>query len=268
MESITRRITYASRSDEWRIYLLADTHLGSRHTDEHALRRVIAMIAQDEQALWVHLGDVCEYIGRGDRRHDEEEYASWLWGKQDIAKAQRDYAAEMFAPIGGKLVALCEGNHEAAIYQHQDTEVYKELATRLTSERVTLGHRGLARVLFTRGDDRRNGWSLMLYLSHGSGGGQSDGALPTRMARIAQSVEGVDVVAIGHYHKDYLKRVVRLRPQRNGLEQHTLNYMAVPSFVTGAEYAERADMAPAMLGYGLLRITPDRQEIRASIEGA
>jgi len=265
MEYVHKAIRYESRTDALHLYLLSDTHLGSRYTKEKELRRLVATIAQDPAAWWLHLGDVCEWISRRDRRHDEEEMAAWLWGHQDVAKAQRDYAAEMFRPIGGKLLALCEGNHEAAIYQHEDREVYKSLAEMLTPERVCLGHRGLLSIAFTR-MDAGSTWVMRLFLTHGSGGGQSDGAAANRLARIARAVEGVDVAAMGHLHTDYYRRMMRERPSARGMERRATHYLAIPAWLEGANYAERRDYDPQPCGYGLLTIEPDKRRIQARIE--
>lgn len=264
MEYLTKRIGYDSRSDEMRIYLLSCTHLGSRHTDERDLRRLVATIKGDPLAYWVHLGDVCEWISRKDKRHDEEEMASWLWGHQDVAIAQRNYAAEMFAPIGGKLLAMCEGNHEAAIYQHEDREVYKELAARLTTEPVCLGHRGMLMIHFVRGQG--DVWTLRMFLSHGSGGGQSDGYVGGRVMRLARMVEGVDVVAVGHYHQPWERTVVRERPAGRGIRRCKIRYLSVPSWLDGASYAERKDFEPQPMGYGVVTVAPDKRRVMARVE--
>lgn len=265
MEYVHKSIRYESRTDTVRLYLLSCTHLGSRHTKERELRRLVIQIRDDPAAWWIHLGDVCEWIGRRDKRHDEEEMAHWLWGHQDIAKAQRDYAAEMFGCIGPKLLAMCEGNHEAAIYQHEDTEVYKELAGRLTPDKVCLGHRGLLNLAFRRGDAGAT-WVMRLFLSHGSGGGQSDGAVPNRVMRIARAVEGVDVVAVGHYHNEWYRRVIRERPTARGMVRAPVHYLAIPSWLDGAEYGERRDYEPQVTGYGVLTVTPDKRQVSAKIE--
>lgn len=270
MLSLSHTVDVGNGVDPWRLFLIADTHLGNAHCDEALIHEVIHRIEEDDRALWVHLGDICEYITRRDSRYDEQEYAQWLWGVGDVAAAQRDYAVRMFQPIGGKLVAACEGNHEASIYQHNDREVYKTWAEAVTGgkRRVCLGHAGFLRVRYQLhyAKSRGSTFTLSLYLSHGSGGGRTPSAPALRLRDMASNVEGADVVAMGHHHKAALLHQRKRRPGRSKAKDVSVWWMAVPSFLRDARYAEDRDLPPQGAGWGVVTVLPQMRVIRAMNE--
>ena len=51
MNLITERIQYHSRTDEFRLWHLTDTHIGARSCDEKLLKRHIKQIVDDPFAL-------------------------------------------------------------------------------------------------------------------------------------------------------------------------------------------------------------------------
>ena len=270
MLTLSHTVEYDDVAEPHTVYLIADTHLGSIHTNEKLIRQVIDRIAADPRALWVHLGDVCEYISRRDPRHDEGEYAKWLWGAHDVAAEQRRYAIEMFRPIGDKLVAACEGNHETAIYQHSDREVYKAWAEGMVGDtrRVCLGHAGFVQVRYQRHFPgcRGSTFTLGMYLSHGSGGGRTPSSSALRLRDMGATVEGADVVAMGHQHKAAVLHQRKRRPGKSRAQDVLIWWLSVPSFIQGAKYAEAMDLPPQSIGWGEVIVVPGQRRVKAQNE--
>lgn len=256
MRLLTRRLVHPSRSDVLRIYGFSCWHLGNKNTDEGLIRKSVREIADNPLAWWFHLGDVCEYITRKDWRHDEEEYAQFLWGHTDIVKVQRLRAEEIIKPIAHKCLAFCEGNHEASIYQHESRDVYRTLAENSGMQDVILGHRGMVRVGIAREGEKPSVWSLRLYLTHGHGGGRKAGAASLRLEGIHNQVDGVDVVAMGHFHRPKCEPVQRFRPLNKTIQRRTVWRISVPSMCGDMRYAAQKDLGALPKGWAELVLRP------------
>jgi len=255
---IHRRTVYQSTADTFRLVVLADTHLGNLAADEKALRYITNDIAQDERAYWLGLGDYCEFINLHDPRFSVDSLPAWLMGRdqlRDIGRAEVDRFLSYTRPIAGKCVGLCEGNHEAAILQHSECDVYGRIIEGLAADDDhRLDHRGMVSWQF----DRNGGgsWTMNIFASHGSGGGRAETASTAAVTRLADQVDGVDVVLMGHLHRYEHHPVSKLRPDGRKVRSVTTHLVSAPSLCGEMEYAERRDLRRAPHGWVELVITP------------
>jgi hypothetical protein len=264
MRCITRRTEYESRGDTFRLVLLADTHLGNLNTDERLLKNIVRDIEGDERAYWGHLGDMCEYINMRDPRFDPDSLPGWLLGREalrDIARTETAHFIDIMKPIADKCVFLCEGNHEEAILSHSEADVYSAIIEAMASkDEHRLGHRGFVNWQFTA---FRKTWTLRLFLTHGSGGGQAGGTAGSKLAKLASQVDGVDILAMGHIHQYDHKAIVKYRPGRtHEAERVTIHALSCPPMVADMQYADRKDYGGTSVGYVQLLIRPFAHEIK------
>lgn len=268
MKSITRRIQYSSRSDVFRLVILSDIHLGNRHCDETLLRQMVEKIAADENCYWIGLGDLCEWINRRDSRFDPDELASWLWDEQrDIARAERARLVELLAPIGPKCLALVEGNHERAILEHAETDVYRAVAEGIGAEGVCVGASGFIRLVFQRvtNGSRGTSWTLTLFAHHGFWGGRTVGNGANQMERMAAWVEA-DVILAGHDHRRRVFTMERLvSHERGAVGMRRVHAVSCGTFLNQPDYAERKGFPPLETGAVEIEVTPDKKGVRVII---
>lgn len=263
MRCITRRTEYPSRSDVFRLYLIADPHLGNIHSDEKLLRGVVQEIRDDSRAYWIGLGDMCEYINKRDPRFDTDELADWLIGRaqlRDIARTETAHALSILQPIKGKCLGLVEGNHERSIAQHSETDVYSTLIEGLADEHEhRLDHRGFITWALKR--MQGSTWALRIHATHGSNGGRRPGSTANRLEDLAGQIDGVDVVMQGHTHKPAYLPLSKFRVGRNRTENVTVHAINAPAMCSDMAYADRQDMRPVPIGYTMLEIRPDTKQI-------
>ena len=267
MRCITRRTDYTSRSDTFRLYLLADTHLGNLHADERTLRAVAREIADDDHAYWCHLGDMGEFINLRDPRFDPMELVGWLLGNEelaDIGRAEAMRFLDIMGPVKSRCLAVCSGNHEDAILRHSETDVYGTIIEGLAdgANEHRLDHRGCVTWVFNRTvSDKGTRWALRLLLTHGSGGGRSAGAAANKLRDIVDQMDGIDVAAMGHLHVAEWKPVSKLRIGRKDTERVMIHAISCPALCADMRYADSRDYRPTPTGYVVIEIEPDKRKV-------
>jgi len=268
---IHRRTVYTSASDTFRLVVIGDTHLGNVASDEKTLKAVCQGIADDPRAYWLGLGDYCECINRHDPRFSTDALAGWLFGREemrDIARTEADRFLDYTRPIAGKCVGLCEGNHEASILQHSECDVYSRIVEGLASDdEHRLDHRGMITWKFERNGG--GSWTWPLFASHGSGGGRAETAPTAALTRLADQVDGVSAVIMGHLHRYEHHPVAKLRPEGGKVRAVTMHLVSIPALCGEMEYAERKDLRRAPTGWVELAITPYARavDVRAHLMG-
>ena len=191
--------------------------MGNRATDEARLDRTLDEIDGDPNALWVLLGDQCDYINQHDPRYDAASLPRWLYDaayeqpKVGLAALQRDELARRITKrktLGKKLLAVVEGNHEAMIRKYSETDSYVGLIEQIRADKeqqLAIGASGFLVLRFRRiagaGDDRGgDGYTLRLYLHHGWGGGDLSGGVALKLEREMDRYDA-DLYLMGHHHK-------------------------------------------------------------------
>ncbi|GAG02023.1 unnamed protein product, partial [marine sediment metagenome] len=115
MEAAGKRyLVYSDPNAAFRMWNVADTHLGNKGVAVGRLKADLEIIKDDPYSFWVGGGDYGDYIGIGDKRFDPEAIAEWMLVK-DLGKLGAKLSAraiEMFKPIKHKCAGIVQGNHD------------------------------------------------------------------------------------------------------------------------------------------------------------
>lgn len=215
MRVLQRRWADCSRGDEFRLYPLADAHVGASDCDEKRLAQFVQTVKNDDNGYWLDLGDSCEFINRNDKRFSVEQLADWmtLAHMADIAKAQRDRYLDIVRPIADKCLGLVLGNHELVIRQRYERDVHLEIVNAIkqwqgldADEPLSFGVTGWLVLLFSRAGTKHSSSTIRISLHHGFVGGKLMGAKALNMQRWLWSHE-CDLALMGHCH------VVEVQPE-------------------------------------------------------
>lgn len=97
-------------------------------------------------------------------------------------------------PIQDKCLGLICGNHEAAVEQHYNENIHRQLCNKL-------GKPDLTDAAFVRLNFRmfRNSQIVIVFICHGQGGGRTPGAEPNKLYRMAADKDA-DILLRGHTH--------------------------------------------------------------------
>ena len=244
MQLITERITYHSRSDEFRWYHVTDTHVGARACDEKLLRQHIRQIVDDPFAFVTLGGDLIDAINRkGDKRHLESTLAPWLWGKDDVLQTQLDYLRDelLTAPLCRKVIAVLSGNHEGSPDQFQGAGLYRQIVKHVAQHKdvppasIALGYRGFLSLQFRRVNSTGSsggGWSLTAFLTHGHGGGKLAGGHALELERMLGRFDA-DVILMGHRHTEAYVPLVSSRVMGTRIVQTKRIAMLIAGYLGG-----------------------------------
>jgi predicted phosphodiesterase len=269
MRSITRRIECTGRGDSFTIVPFGDAHLGNAACDERLLDETINRIANSPNTYWIGMGDFGDAINRHDKRHREDTYARWLWGKGAAMKVQRDYIREKLKPIGSKCLAYLKGNHEDELENNANSDMYLDIIESFgLKEDIRLDMAGFLLLRF--GLPNAASSSLTFYLHHGWGGGDRVSGACLKLDRLPESYTA-DVYMIGHTHRI----VVTPKPSigidgRGNIKASTMFLINTGTFLKCAlpdavTYSERKGMQPLVMGCPTIQVTPFSERNRMSV---
>ena len=284
MKIIEHVIEYSSRSDEFDIHAVTDIHHGAKASDTPRLRRRLKAIDENPMALWVDLGDNCDYINMRDPRFDFGTLPKWLvmqhYDNPDmgLAQLQRNDLARIintYPTLGKKLIGFVKGNHETSIAKWSETDVYLTLLEQIRGDHdhgLAVGLSGYVVLRFRRvtGSKKTNGttFTVKLYLHHGWGGGGKAGGINIKLEDQMDRYES-DVTLMGHHHK------VTTHTNSAPLRVNAALQLEQPPDKVGAicgtylravindadTYAEGKAYRPSPMSDIIVTIRPDKKEI-------
>ena len=256
MEIYHKRINFKKKLN---IIPLGDIHLGSRACDEKKLDNLISWILTKEDTYVLGMGDYVDAILRTDLKRFSARCSKkeMMEDLDSVLNEQRDLVIKKFKKLAeaGKLLGLLRGNHEEKISKYHQYDIMKDLCQTLNVP--NLGYSCYYRLYLTRG---RHGSTQVIdiYAHHGHGSSRRTGGSVNRFDDIMKGYEA-DIYLMGHDHKKWGKREIRLYLGRNNEIIHkpviigrtgTFLRTSVKGFTT---YSEEAQYSPNDLG--VLKIT-------------
>lgn len=256
-------------SEQVRIVLLGDLHLGNAAVDEVLVKSVADSLSA-KNTYWIDLGDAIDAINVADKRFDPRALPAWVSVADlaDLTKVQIARYKLYFSPHKDNCLARLCGNHEDTLSRHSERDAYAALnaTVNLPDERA-LGYSGFLRLRFRLNRAGRKHaadvWTLVFYLTHGHGGGKLAGAKALNLERLPLAYNA-DVYAMGHTHAKLVLNKMRysISSRLNEVERSHLIMVNVGSFMSSQPgYAERAGYYPQGVGPVELWITPSEKKI-------
>jgi hypothetical protein len=205
---IVDRVEPFEGGDRFRLWGLGDFHLGAPDCDEAALRRHVKLIAADEHARWIGMGDYGDLIDpRRDHRADSYpipvRYRDAQYADGGIVSETVCHACEILEPIAGKCLGLIGGNHEEKVRRTMDRSVDAEIAKELGILNKHLGYTGFIRWRFKRrSSTARGGISAVgVHVHHGWQAGRRPGARVNQAQLEKAMYPSADIIMRGHAHE-------------------------------------------------------------------
>lgn len=269
MQTYSQTIPFRSYRSEFHLWFVGDVHAGSRACDEQKFVETIARIRHDEYAVVFLMGDLAEYIPRGEWRYNEPMVADWV-RRNDVSASELDWLIEKLTPIRSKILGAIQGNHEETLEDVWNQAAHQRLCETLQIK--NLGYSALVRLHFKQKNRGRGGQCsrLDLFLHHGWGGGRSDGADLNRFNELQRDYLA-DLYIAGHTHRYFAIKSIRhllnhhdLLDVRSVLAGRSGTYLR--TIVEGAtNYAERRAMRPVQTGSLCVVYRPSIHDFEAMI---
>jgi predicted phosphodiesterase len=210
MRLVEREIICNSRSVAFKVYGIGDVHIGALNCAEKEIKALVKKIKDDPFAYWIGGGDYCDAVILGDiKRFDVNTLPNWMLEGNantvkerigDILYAQRKRFVKIMMPIKDKCLGLIEGNHEYSIFKYHNRDHMGQLCQELDAQ--NLSDCAFMRIKFRRkskGKGHPSTKTVVIFISHGTGGGRTSGAEPNKLYRLAADKDA-DIILTGHTH--------------------------------------------------------------------
>jgi hypothetical protein len=281
----TQYVLHSSRSDVFRIWAVADLHLGNRSCNLKLVKQDLDAIQHDPYAFWVGLGDFADYITHGDKRFDPTTlpYDMPAYKLGSLGQYMVEQVRDLFKPIAHKCLGLGFGNHEKSYMKGKEQEdKHSWLCTELGVR--NLGYSAFYDVAFMRGFKGKprlsqelpthSGFQLKkrFFQHHGCGHAVTPGGKLNKLLQFMWGFGPADVTLVSHVHDQTVKRLDVLGANEGCTRQKVHKRIGL---ITGGylqayapgqtSYAEMAGYLPTVMGSVYVTIDPERDEMRASI---
>ncbi len=267
------RIAYRSRTETFRLWGVADLHIGNENTHEEAFKKTVEAIRSDPHGYWVYLGDGIEAIHPHDRmnRFEGASLASWIDSPvmlDTVTHQQLDRLTSLLAPIKKRCLGVLSGNHELEVQRSSGIGVAALLADRLKTKYLGDLDAWL-NVVFVRGEDgepNSQSHKYTFFLHHGWGGGVSEGAINNRLHQAAARTE-CDAFLVGHNHHQRAVSHTILAQRGKETVYRTRAAVMVGGYLPSPRYARRKGYPPVAVGSARLSLRPDTYGLEVILSG-
>jgi hypothetical protein len=269
------RVQFDDISAGWEQYVLitADRHHDNKHSD-HKLEKRHLDLAIERNAPIIDIGDLfCAMQGRYDQRKSQDALRP-EHRTEDYFGALLDTSEAFYKPYADNFVVMGHGNHETSILKHNNLDLTKMLANRLSrhSTRTVYkgGYGGYVIFQFWLNKTRRHSMRLKYYHGTGGGGVVTRGVIQTN--RRAVMFPDADIIATGHIHEAWIVNTPRERCSRYGVVSlKNQVHLSVPTYKEeynggkGGYHVERG-RPPKPLGCAWLKFSYQREAVKWSVE--
>lgn len=211
---LAERLVDMDQEKSFRIYSVGDLHLTLRTFDEGRFKRFVRTIADDPAGVAIVMGDVSDA-----RAKDHKFFAANMVHPRfqiddlDILESRvAEYAAELLAPIGDKLIGFLRGNHHQAAFTHTLQYLYHS-ATKHKPE--DLGDRAMIRLRARTQGESSYRHTYIVFAQHRTSGGRKPGSQVNQQIDNMSSFDA-DLYLFAHSHKPIAHSHPRIGLNRRG----------------------------------------------------
>ena len=251
-----------------RLYLIGDTHVGSKACNEKAIAELAKIIAADKFAAVVGLGDYTESVSPSDYRFNITEVAVEKESLDNIFYCQAARFSELMKPTIGKWAMLIPGNHETFAAHRYHTDPAALIAGWMgTKYQGRIDEASWLKVRFYSGDGKKRRGTANIYCQHGWGGGELRGGDALKLERLCYR-KNAHAVLLAHVHRPHAFPVTVETLSAGGIEQEEVRWgvISYPMIGKHGYIAKHGGNAPP-IGYAVLQIEQRRdQPVKISVE--
>lgn len=243
---------------------IADTHLGSPQCDEDYVR---ALVDENIKNHWYTFlcGDLLD-VGLKDSKSD-------VYTQTGTVGYWLDKAVDIFRPLAenGLILGVVSGNHEQRLMRSAGFDITHEICERLEIGHLYSPYVVLAMVSVGTQNSRRSrngqqtpyGYSYVIRLAHGHGGGSTAGGRALALDKAALSIDA-DLYLQGHTHHSSIQTNSIYRFNRPTLSLKQVDRVMVccgSCLDSDSSYAEGMNLSPSDKRYPRVLLHADKQYI-------
>jgi hypothetical protein len=256
---------------------LGDIHHLLKESDEGRLIQDLTT-RTTEKTLFIDLGDNLDSIGGAAHKYfSPMRVKDRMFARLDEQKnpmpllnAELEDLCDLFSQYTkpSEWIGHCSGNHPL-MQMINGIDLCQAMCLRL--KHTYLGYQAYVPIDIQMSGNHR--FQIMLFVSHGFGGGRTEGAAVNAYVNHAASYAGWDIAMYGHRHQKWIMPFVRMNPYQNQKtgrkwvkEEQTLicqtgTYLRTLSKTVYPTYAEKGGMKPRPIGCISIPITIRREKM-------
>jgi hypothetical protein len=247
---IKRLFPLSGRSDEFRLHLFGDTHLGSKSVAEHLLKKHIKEV-EESGDYWCHLGDVIDGILPGDRRFKSDNVADWAWDalkSEKLIEAEWNEFERLFDPIKDKCLFVLDGDGK-----HNSCANVANCMVSTLKRMNAPGGSPLVYYAFTFTRNDTTSFRMDVVFHHGWFSGRKHGGKANNLVDALAIYPKAHGFFCGHGHTKHQERIDSLRLEGNHIKQWVRRAGMTGSYLKTYDedttgYGEIKGYSPAGLG--------------------
>lgn len=173
------------------IFSLSDLHIGDPRVDIKLFRNFVQMIKEQPNRYVIYNGD--------NLNNAIKTSVSNVYNETMNPNEQRKWLAAELELIRDRFLCFVCGNHEYRSKKEVDISPVEWLAEKLGCPHYYEDEAAL-KISLGQGENGKR-ITYGLYVTHGAGGGRYVGSAINNVENLALTIEGADVVIVGHVHK-------------------------------------------------------------------
>jgi len=262
MNIVEKRIKLKKFDEKFYLIPLGDIHYGTKCCNIEKLKEIVTWIKETPNTLWFTCGDECDYINIGDPRFDPKTIPPELLKHLDsLPYEQVKQLTKILEPIKNKCLGIGVGDHSETIRLRYHFDVNSQLCNNLRAP--SLGWSSFIVLTFDYYGHQRK---VVIYFSHGWGGGHYIGGKVNKLISIAKDFQA-DIYVFGHLHDKfgYVKEQLMVSNKNHNIITRKQAFVLAGTFyqtyIQGdVNYAEKKTYPPNVSGVVKIVIRPFRHK--------
>ena len=247
-----------SEFNELEVYPLCDLHIGDDKTDIKLFQQFVKFILEKPNRYLTLQGDLMNNALKSS--------VSNVYNETMNPHEQKKWLIKELRPIASRVLCVVSGNHEERSGKDADVHLMEDVAMALGVEKNFRGNGAFMKVSFGKGDNGKK-VAYTFCCIHGFGGGSKPGASANRIEEFLYSMEGIDIMIMGHVHKKLSGRPSRLviDPRNNIISQKDIMWVIASPWQDHGGYAFRMMLKPSPKGKTTIRLSGKEKHFESII---
>lgn len=222
--------------EDAKIYFIADVHLGSYEHLSSKWQNFCEKVLQEPNAYLILGGDL---INNGTKNSVSGPFDDIMRPREQKARM-----TEMLKPLKSRILCAIPGNHEGRSGKDADDDPMYDIMCKLNLEDLYRENIAFVKIRMGR---KSHGLAYILSVVHGAGGGIWTGAAVNRNERFGYTIDGTDMLLVGHSHKPYVAQPgkIWIDVHNNSVSIKPFKIVTATSWLDYGGYAARKQLLPA-----------------------
>lgn len=235
---------------------ISDVHLGARE-HEQRLWETFCQTVLNEPNTYITLGG--DLINNATRNS-----VSNIFEETMRPSEQKRVMAKMLEPLRDRIICGVTGNHERRSMKDADDDPTYDIMCKLDIEHLYRENIAFVKLQFGKQDGAGNrNPTYKIAVTHGAGGGIYTGAAVNRNERFAYTIDGLDMLIVGHTHKPVVTQPGKLvfDCQNNRISFKPFKVVTSTSWLEFGGYAAQKMLLPSSHAKQVITLCGDHKEI-------